>query len=732
MSFGILNFAMLAGLAGVALPVVIHLLSRRRDPVIDWGAMQFLELGPWSRRRINLADMLLMLVRMIMLALVALALSRPFWTPSNAGSTGSTGSGAGVRRDIVLILDNSGSMARKLAGDVTPSSQAVAWIRSYVAGISPGDSVAILLAKDRVQPLVDPPSFDKGRLESALEKLPSPRGSSDLSAAAGEAFRILEKGTNPASEVIVLTDNQRVAWRPGEPARWDLLRDLRKRLPVAPRLWSVDFSKMTGPANEPAPNGSIASLELSRTSTVPRLPITVTATVANSGPGPLTRPIELLIDGTAAPGTSQVVGPIPPGGQASVSFRIALDEPGSHLLTAQLAPADDPMPSDDEASRAIDVTAALPVLLVDGEPSLEPLGSETDFLRAALAPSGDDLPQVKATVVPLRDFNRTALQGQKVIVLANVDQLPADMISELDTFVAGGGGLLIALGDRTDPKFAGEAAWLPATLGSVKGDFAKRQVIAHPAPRTFTGPILTPLGQGDNPPLAEADLFAYRLLTPREKSNVIARLDTGDPWMVERAHGRGRVILMASPTDAEGGTLPVNPDFVPLAHEIVLNLGAGGSQQAVTRPGEPIVFDLPGVTVPSDTNLAVLNPDGNTTRVPATRSDGSTRVRLTNTNEPGAYRLTLPNPPGGFAYALVAADSRESDPATLEPAEATKLAEGWPLSFAADASKLPALIAQGGGSPRQEVWRTLVLAALGGLCLEVWMTRRMARARGIA
>ena len=123
MTWGVLNFAMLAGLAGVALPLVIHLLSRRRDPVIDWGAMQFLELGPWSRRRINLADLLLMLARMLMLGLVALALSRPFWTPSKAGSTSATGSGAGIRRDVVLILDNSGSMGRKLGGDATPASQ---------------------------------------------------------------------------------------------------------------------------------------------------------------------------------------------------------------------------------------------------------------------------------------------------------------------------------------------------------------------------------------------------------------------------------------------------------------------------------------------------------------------------------------------------------------------------------------------------------------------------------
>ncbi len=45
MTWGVLNAAMLVGLIGVSLPVIIHFLNRRRDPVIDWGAMQFLDIG---------------------------------------------------------------------------------------------------------------------------------------------------------------------------------------------------------------------------------------------------------------------------------------------------------------------------------------------------------------------------------------------------------------------------------------------------------------------------------------------------------------------------------------------------------------------------------------------------------------------------------------------------------------------------------------------------------------
>jgi len=63
-------------------------------------------------------------------------------------------------------------------------------------------------------------------------------------------------------------------------------------------------------------------------------------------------------------------------------------------------------------------------------------------------------------------------------------------------------------------------------------------------------------GKGDSPPLAGADLFAYSILEPSKEASVVARLDTGDPWIIERRYRRGRVAILAGPVDAEGGTLP--------------------------------------------------------------------------------------------------------------------------------------------------------------------------------
>lgn len=732
MSGGVLNIAMLLGLLGAAVPVVIHLLNRRHEPVIDWGAMQFLELGVRDRQSLRLTELLLMLARMALLALVALALARPYWIGAPA-----FGSRLGARtvaspRDVVLILDRSTSMGR-LQGGSTTHNRAIQWAQGFLSQLRPGDTVAVLSAGARVQRVVDPPSADHARVASALAEVKPGRGTSDLPAALAEAFRILERTRHPRRDVIILNDGQRFAWRPDEPRRWALLRELRQRLPIPPRVWSIPFGAESGSEPSP-PNGTVGPLSVSRPWITPGLPVEVSATLSNAGPGTLTRTAELLVDDRPVPGSAQVAGPVPPRGQTTLRFRTTLPTAGSHLLTVRLVGGADALAADDESSLPIEVATALPVLLVDGEPSLEPLAGETDFLRAALAPTGDDTPLVVAQTVPLAAFRPEALSSPKgatprVLVLANVERLTSEQSDAIGRFLDAGGGVLVAPGDQTDAEFSNSLSWVPAHLGERTGSPGTHTTVARPAPQSFNGPALEPFARGDAPALAQASLFAYRRLHPMQGASVIARLDTGDPWAVERPAGKGRVVLLAAPLDAEAGTLPVNPDFVPLVHEWIFQL-AGGQPPHPLQPGEPWELPLDGPTADATRSVPVQTPGGTRLDVPVDHAEGAARVRFDETSETGVYRLTRPDPPGGLAYALVADDVREADPARLEPAEAATLAQGWPLVFAPDPARLTTRHLTDESNGRQEAWRGLVLAALAGLCLEVYLTRRLVRSQG--
>ena len=130
----------------------------------------------------------------------------------------------GPPRDVVLIVDVSESMERK-SGDLQ-CAQPGDSVGKDVRGPVPawGFDRRVLLAGDGVQRLIDPPTYDLGKVRAVLESIKPPRGASDLAAALAEAFRILERTENPGRDVIVLWDGQRFPWRPGETGRWDLLR----------------------------------------------------------------------------------------------------------------------------------------------------------------------------------------------------------------------------------------------------------------------------------------------------------------------------------------------------------------------------------------------------------------------------------------------------------------------------------------------------------------------------
>src|SRR6516162_6017242 len=148
MPFWFLNVLMLIGLIAVAIPPIIHLLTRKRFDIVDWAAMQFLQISEKTRRKIFLEELLLMLLRMGLIALFVLALAAPFIRSTLLARWGGRGN-----RDIVIIFDGSYSMDFR-QGDPSANDKAKEWAMRFLDDIAPGDSVAILQAKQQVSPVL--------------------------------------------------------------------------------------------------------------------------------------------------------------------------------------------------------------------------------------------------------------------------------------------------------------------------------------------------------------------------------------------------------------------------------------------------------------------------------------------------------------------------------------------------------------------------------------------------
>lgn len=751
MDFGFLNVWMLLGLAGVALPVLAHLISKRRFDVVYWGAMRFLELGQRSRRHIRLQDILLLLIRMSLLALVAVSLARPW------GSGVLGGWAALPPRDFVFILDGSGSLAwqndwgrpGKQDQQNTPRQQAVEAMFALLEKLNPEDTVTLIEARSRPQRLTASPTTNRKQIRDALTGIAGPAGSSNIPEAIEEGLKILSAtpNANLSQRIVLFTDNQALAWQPQGDVAWSRIDELQKQTRRAPRLQALTF----GPREEKPRNFSIGPIELSREITVPEFPIRIRALLRQSGgDAPSRQKVTLEINGQKIPGKTAEIDLLPEG-EALVEFEHSFPALGHFLARISLEP--DALPEDNASQTILTVTDSIPVLLVDGDWQADPTRRETFYLQSLFASSGSQSPWIKATIVRPDGLQEAALRDQQVVFLCNVSSLTARQWTDLRKFVSDGGGLVIAPGNRTQPDDFNSVdaqeplPFLPARLRLLIDE----QSVATPSGVTVDStslevPWLQRFRQENGFDLVrtrfqkwyrlEPALAAAPPATPEKPTGVLperqgspentepqilARLSQRDPWLIERRFGSGTVLQLASPLDADWSTLPAKNDFVPFIHELVFSLTAHRDRRNIPI-GSPLLLPLKKNEAASQFVASGPGIDGEP--VEFSQQGQIACVRFRRTDLPGLYFIHKKGEPKDRGERFVVDDDhRESDLTPLS-AENWKSLEGNGRISRIESIQ-EAVSPAAGEAPQTEFWWLLLVGVLVLLLVETALTRKM-------
>ena len=735
MNFGFLNVAMLAGLAAMALPVLAHLISRRKFDIVQWGAMQFLQLGRKTRRRIRLEEWLLMLLRMGVLGLIAFGMSRP-WAAGGAISS-LTGR---VSRDVVLVLDGSYSMGWKGPVD-TPHARAIQWGHQCIDTLRPGDTVSILDVRDQIRPVIEIPTGDFDFARTALDELAAPAGSSNLAAGLRQAIQILGRSSNVSREVIVLTDRQKLPWRPDDVYQWTRIEDSKKQMSVEPRIWVVD---VIGEVQDRI-NVAVGKLELSRELTVPEFPIRVRAMISQTNTEQRRVTAHFEVDGQRIVEKSMALD-LPVNGEGSVEFEHRFSETGSHLVSVVVD--GDNLPGDDRSDAVIEVADGIPVLVVDGDPQPDPVLSDSFFVTKAFS-AVRDTPWVRADEVSWLDFNSTSFTGKAVAWVLNVPTLTVPQADAIVKFVEEGGTVVFAAGSKT------QAGWYPGLpeplskklapaklievqsdtdlkLGAMRLDseslktpwlerFRKEQGVDLTSIRFSKWWRMEPVA-GDPAPVDKAGKPIPEVpgdpaaLERSAGGTVLVKLENGMPWLIAKRLGKGTVVQMSTPLDSDWSTMPSKNDFVPFLHEVVFNYSTQRTSRNVDM-GTPLVLDQAPLG-----ELIVKEPDGKETRTPSKLEGERRTARFAQTTLPGVYEMRSAAGAGKPERFVVNFDRGESDLSPLTPPEEQGLTNKK-IQFIADAEAV-AKNATDQTAP-SEFWWWLLLIVLGLLVFEVVMTRRL-------
>ena len=196
------------GLAAASVPVILHLLNRRKFREMPWAAMRFLIAAMRKNsRRIRIEQWILLAVRTLVIVLVVLAMAKPFLE-----SLGALPVLAGQRTHRVLVLDGSLSMAYA-AGDGTRFEQAKTLAAQLVKDARRGDAISIVLMADPPKVVIGDPSPNHAEVLKEIEEVVMPHGGTDLTASFNKIDEVLAVSTISQKEVVFLTDLQAASWR---------------------------------------------------------------------------------------------------------------------------------------------------------------------------------------------------------------------------------------------------------------------------------------------------------------------------------------------------------------------------------------------------------------------------------------------------------------------------------------------------------------------------------------
>jgi hypothetical protein len=716
-SFGALPILQF-GIAATALPILIHLLNRRKYREMRWAAMRFLVAAMRkNQRRVKVEQWLLLLIRTLVILVAVLAMAKPLLESLGAIAL------PGQRTHRVLVLDGSLSMAY-LPSDKTRFEQAKALAAQLVRDTRRGDVLSIVLMADPPRVVVGEasPSANQTEVQKEIETLTLPHGGTDLVASFAAIDRVLDVSTVPRKEVIFLTDLQAASWRKG-PGSAEALKSAVAKL-EARKAQSVviDLGKDGGE------NRAVTDLRLDSTVvTLNGPPPKVIATVRNFGPS-IVRDFKarLLVDGQLGP--DQSVPEIAVGGDATFVFSPTFSAPGDHLIEVRID--DDPLTLDNKRRLAVPVREFVRVLLVDGQPQSASFQSETDYLAQALNPevtSTGSASQIRTEIVNESQLGTRELAPFDAVVLCNVAQVTPSEATALDAYLKEGGGVVIFDGDQVMAEsynqilFADGKGLLPAKIGAVVGDAKTQQGSFEFDAKDYKHPIVSLFANEDSNVIAGltgVKTWAYHKLTipddPPSRAQVALWFNTGDPAIVEVPRHRGKVIQVATSADAAWSNWPVHQSYPPIMEQVIMQAASGRLAERNVRVGQPFDQALPASA--AGTVVEINRPDD--TRAPSklTASGDVSLFHFEETDLSGAYRAKFGPPLAVESIFAANPDPIESDPAKLDRAGLAEAVPNWSFTYLTNWKDLTGNASSVGR--RGELHRPLLYALLALLIIE--------------
>lgn len=676
---------MALGILALAVPIIIHLLGRRRARIVRFAALDFL-LGTHKRTRtsVQLRERTLLVLRLLSALALVVLFAQPFAMCTTRGVQTAQGGAA------VLLFDDS-LVSGFMTDGARWAERAKADAQDVLARLGPEVEVAVVRASEPAQHASL--SRDHLRVRDELRAVRvSPRAANwpMAHATATALLRSTRSGVRnlyvfsprrppTGSNDVTLGDGTRIQFLGTISAEGDLTN-------VGITAIAIQPAQATGPRG-----------------------IAVDVDVTNYGGA--ARDVELTLDlgnVEAAKGSLQLAAK----GRGRKRFYATV--PGvAAWAPLRVRLPDDALVIDNERWAIARLGGDVRVVLINGEPRRARLDDETFFADAALSHSATRLRTLLTA-----DLDADVLAAADVAVCANAEALSSTTVAKLEAWVQAGGGLLIATGSNVDAtayqqKMRPLVPWLRDPVDVAWGALAQERKERALAMTNWDAshPIFAAFAPSD-PSLTAARFRKITLVggDANTTDRVIARYDNDAAALIERRLGAGRILVFTSTLDRDWNDLALGPGYLPLLRAIVQYLGQ--KHQDMRTPSLVIGESL---TMPWGDVLRFEIDGPHRSMILERTGHPANEARTEDLVDPGIYEFYAVRSTSGRTAHTDQAVAVNIDPGQADLASPLPL---WPAEDQWTAAASPPT------KHRVELWHWGAIVLLVALLLEALLTRR--------
>jgi len=685
----------LAGITAISLPIILHMIRRHTRKKVTFSSLMFLRTTiPRFKNRSRIENLPLLILRCIILCLLALVFSRPFFIRSVEDEQVPTG----IR--TVMLIDTSASMRR--TGMWT---QAVGEARSLLEELEPLDRLCVISFDNDTDTLTGFEAWSElepgRRVPMIIEEISglSPSWASTnlgnaliTAAEAIEDDEINDQSKFRQNRIVLISDLQ-------QGSNIDALNTYQWPQGTALDVRLITTGGKTNAAMQLVTNRDY--LSPAESDKQQRIRVTNCSDAT-------TEQFQLEWAEPSGTANNPIDVYVPPG--HSIVTNVS-DKPNSGAVRKLILKGDD-----HDFDNILYLTPNL-----DRHVNILYLGNENPehpeqmlyYLRRAFQPTG----ALKFQLDSLQKDSPGEREILKADLIIATDSVGQEQIGHLRRAIESGGRILLTM------KSVEAAEIIKTVLGLDNIDCREAKVdeYAMLGSIDFEHPLLSPFSESRYSDFTKIHFWKYRRIAIEnlQKARALAVFDNGDPAIIEFPLGRGSLLVLTSgwhPTDSQ---LALSSKFVPLLYSLLEYNGLFNGQQSQYFVNDQV--PIPQERTPEPANVRIRRPDNSLI-------DVKPEEKFFNRTElPGIY--TIESPSGNRIFAVnIPARECLTTPMLPDEFEQFRIPLNDALAIETEhtqKAKLHSSIVD--MENRQKLWRYLLIASLAVIIVETWLAGWLTR-----